>query len=231
MKKLAITVLSLLLCFSVCGCSTPDGFMKDDEIKELEENIKGTITLSFTDDNSKEQSIPMTFELYYDKAPITVTNFVKLVNDGFYNGTYCQNYNNTDNSEYLNIEPYEYELDSDTQTEILVQKEKDYYIKGEFSENGWDKNDTEHNFGTFSMIREEGFDTASAAFMISLSEEGFDSRNDNYAAFGKIISVDSKFFTYFKGFYYSLDAYDFKIESITIDNLDVDLGELLTIEK
>ena len=91
-------------------------------------------------------------ELYEDIAPITVENFEKLANEGFYDGlTFhrvipgfmiqggCPNGNGTGGP--------------------------GYEIKGEFTMNGW-KNDLKHTTGVLSMARTMMPNSAGSQFFI-----------------------------------------------------------------
>lgn len=111
-------------------------------------------------------------ELYPDIAPITVENFLKLVDSGFYNGlTFhriiagfmaqggCPLGNGTGNS-------------GET-------------IKGEFSSNGVD-NQLRHERGVLSMARSSDPDSASCQFFIMHDNAAH--LDGNYAAFGRVIA-------------------------------------------
>lgn len=123
-------------------------------------------------------------ELYPDKAPNTVANFIKLVNDGYYNGL-----------TFHRVLP-----------DILIQGgdingdgsgSTDFTIPGEFIANGYKENNLRHEAGTISMARsdysqfssallEQSFNSAGAQFFITLTNTAeFDG---SYAAFGKVIS-------------------------------------------
>jgi peptidyl-prolyl cis-trans isomerase B (cyclophilin B) len=225
MRKLALALIAIFALFSLGGCSD-SGFMKDKDIKDID-IITGTIEFSFTniDDPNVTDRYTIEFELYYKEAPITVTNFVKLVKEEFYKDTYCNKFSMAEGSEYIVADAY---IEED---EIKKQKSIDYYIKGEFKSNGWERNDIEHTYGTMSMMRPSGYDSAGFEFMICLDSEGFKGRDGEYAAFGKLKDIDSTFFSDLKRMNaISLYEYEFKVVSITIDG-DIDLGEPLTIKK
>ena len=120
-------------------------------------------------------------ELYGDEAPITVNNFVKLANEGFYNGkTFhrvmedfmiqggCPNGNGT--GDYKDADG------------------KEVNIKGEFSANGV-RNDIKHIRGTISMAR-GGYDNDSASCQFFIVQETSTnntlSLDGKYAAFGMV---------------------------------------------
>ncbi|MBQ8177357.1 MAG: peptidylprolyl isomerase [Oscillospiraceae bacterium] len=118
-------------------------------------------------ENGKEIKL----ELYPDIAPITVENFERLVNDGFYNGlTFhrvisgfmiqggCPLGNGTGNA--------------------------GTHIKGEFLANGV-VNNLKHTRGVISMARAAAPDSASCQFFIM--HEDAPHLDGNYAAFGKVV--------------------------------------------
>lgn len=121
-------------------------------------------------------------ELYGDEAPETVENFVKLANQGFYNGLTFHRI--MDNFMIQGGDPKGngtggYEVDG-----------KEQNIKGEFSANGVN-NDIKHIRGTISMAREGGNNnSASSQFFIvhQTSENNSKSLDGNYAAFGMVTS-------------------------------------------
>lgn len=110
-------------------------------------------------------------ELYPEIAPITVENFEKLVNQGFYNGlTFhrvikgfmiqggCPNGTGTGNA--------------------------GYNIKGEFSSNGFENN-LKHTRGVISMARAQDPNSASCQFFIM--HEDAPHLDGQYASFGKVV--------------------------------------------
>ena len=114
----------------------------------------------------------MELELYPEKAPITVENFVKLVNQGFYNGlTFhriikgfmiqggCPKGNGTGGP--------------------------GYGIKGEFSANGVN-NPIKHTRGVISMARAMNPDSAGSQFFIMHKDAPH--LDGQYAAFGKVVN-------------------------------------------
>lgn len=110
-------------------------------------------------------------ELFPDLAPITVNNFVKLVNNGFYNGlTFhriikgfmiqggCPKGNGTGGPGYT--------------------------IKGEFAYNGVN-NPTKHERGVISMAR--AMDPNSAGSQFFIMHKDAPHLDGQYAAFGKVV--------------------------------------------
>jgi len=139
--------------------------LKLTEPKEPEEpdpNPVATITMS--------DGAQMRFELYPDKAPNTVANFIRLANRGAYN-----------DREFFRVV-----------AGVLIQGGDPldngtggpgYTIKGEFAENGFRGNDISHLRGTISMARQSGYDTAGSQFFIM--QGSYPEYDGRYAAFGR----------------------------------------------
>ena len=109
-------------------------------------------------------------ELDADVAPITVTNFVKLAQEGFYDGL----------TFHRIIEGFMMQGGDPLGNGMGGSDEN---IKGEFSNNGVD-NDISHTRGTISMARSSAPDSASSQFFI-MHEDGTYLDGD-YAAFGVV---------------------------------------------
>ena len=109
-------------------------------------------------------------ELDADTAPITVTNFVKLAQEGFYDGLTF--WRIMDGFMMQGGDPKGNGTGGSGET-----------IKGEFSSNGV-KNDISHVRGTISMARSSDPDSASSQFFIVQSYSTF--LDGDYAAFGKV---------------------------------------------
>ena len=109
-------------------------------------------------------------ELDADVAPITVTNFMELVEEGFYNN----------NRIHRSFKDFVIQGGEDTSG---TKKE----IKGEFDANGV-SNDISHKRGVISMARAgdmtSGFDTASTQFFIVQKDSP--SLDHYYAGFGMV---------------------------------------------
>lgn len=123
-------------------------------------------------------------ELYPDAAPNTVKNFIKLINEGYYNG--------------LTFHRVEESLIQGGDTAGDGSGQTEYAINGEFSENGYD-NTLKFERGTVGLARqdytyysslnpdlvEEGYNSGYAQFFIMAKDEN--SFNGYYTAFGKVI--------------------------------------------
>lgn len=115
----------------------------------------------------------ITLELDADMAPITVTNFVNLVNEGFYDGL-----------TFHRIMDGFMVQGGDPEGTGYGGSSKN--IKGEFTLNGIE-NDISHVRGVISMARSsDSYDSASSQFFIVHEDSTF--LDGGYAAFGKVIA-------------------------------------------
>lgn len=111
-------------------------------------------------------------ELYENVAPITVKNFVNLVNDKFYDGL----------TFHRIIKGFMIQGGDPNKDGTGGSKNN---IKGEFTSNGV-KNNLKHERGVISMARSNDMNSASSQFFIM--QETNNSLDGNYAAFGKVTS-------------------------------------------
>lgn len=109
-------------------------------------------------------------ELDADTAPITVTNFVKLAQEGFYDGI----------TFWRIIDGFMIQGGDPKGNGTGGSGEN---IKGEFSSNGVE-NDISHVRGTISMARASAPDSASSQFFIVHEDSTF--LDGDYAAFGHV---------------------------------------------
>lgn len=128
----------------------------------MAENLKVTITM-------KDGGV-MKGELYPDTAPITVKNFKKLADSGFYDGLIFHRV----------IRGFMIQGGDPEGTGVGGPG---WTIKGEFSQNGV-KNDLKHERGVLSMARTQDPDSAGSQFFIM--HDTASSLDGAYAAFGKI---------------------------------------------
>lgn len=114
----------------------------------------------------------ITLELNADAAPITVTNFISLVDSGFY-----------DELTFHRIISGFMMQGGDPQGTGMGGSENT--IRGEFSKNGV-QNPISHVRGTISMARSDNYDSASSQFFITHMDHP--ELDGYYAAFGKVIA-------------------------------------------
>lgn len=165
MKKLLVFLCVMALAFSLCACGNKKEEAVDTETVQ-EDLISG---MHHVEIEVKDYGT-IALELDADTAPITVTNFINLAKDGFYDGlTFHRiiadfmiqggdpNGNGTGGAENT--------------------------IKGEFASNGVD-NSISHVRGTISMARAQDPDSGSSQFFICHKDAQF--LDGEYAAFGSV---------------------------------------------
>ena len=155
----------------------------------------------------------MTAELYPDKAPNTVKNFISLANQGYYDGLIfhrvipgfmiqggCPNGNGMGGPGYT--------------------------IHGEFAANGFKQNDLRHTTGVLSMARTMAPNSAGSQFFIMVDDAPH--LDGQYAAFGKVtegadIAIDISRVP--RNMMNDKPKKDVAIASIRVDTLGEDYGE------
>lgn len=118
-----------------------------------------------------ENGKKMTVELYPKEAPITVANFLKLVNDGFYNELIFHRV----------ISGFMIQGGAPLGTGYGGSENS---IKGEFRANGVN-NTIRHTRGVISMARSQSPNSASSQFFIMHKDAPY--LDGQYAAFGKVV--------------------------------------------
>lgn len=124
--------------------------------------------VTFTMENGKTFKA----ELYPEKAPNTVNNFLWLAGKGFYDGLIFHRV----------IAGF---MIQGGDPDGLGTGGPGYKIKGEFSANGFKKNDIPHVRGVLSMAR--AMDKNSGGSQFFVMHENADYLDGQYAAFGRVI--------------------------------------------
>lgn len=112
-----------------------------------------------------------TIELYEDKAPVSAENFLKYVDEGFFDGTV-----------FHRIVPG-FVIQGGGFTEDMSQKKNHAPIKNE-ADNG-----VKNTRGTLSMARTNDVNSATSQFFVNLKDNDFLDHtrgNFGYAVFGKV---------------------------------------------
>ncbi len=110
-------------------------------------------------------------ELYPEKAPNTVNNFIELANSGYYDGLIFHRV----------IPGFMIQGGCPDGTGMGGPG---YQIRGEFTGNGFEKNDIKHTLGVLSMARAMHPDSAGSQFFIMV--DAAPHLDGQYAAFGAI---------------------------------------------
>lgn len=220
--------LSLLLVlfmfagiFTFSGCTDSadaDNEKNDESVSEFNSEATNPVATIKVQDFGE-----MKIELYFDKAPNTVENFISLANSGFYDGlTFHRVYEG-----------------------FMIQGgcpdgdgtgDPGYSIKGEFSANGVD-NDLTHTRGVISMARSSSYDSAGSQFFIMHQDSSL--LDGQYAAFGMVVEgldvldaiAETEVTLNMSSGEMTTPVKSVIIESITVDTHGVDYAEPETLKK
>ena len=190
MKKASniITIIALILILVLIG-GVSYGYYK----KATMEVKNPIVTMEVQDFGT------IKLELYPEMAPQTVSNFVALAQNGFYDGLKFHRIvdgfmiqggdSNGDGSGSPKL--------SDLGIDVSGDDDRNYSIKGEFLSNKYTKNTLKHKEGVISMARAdytqqyssslttESYNSAGSQFFIMTADN--ESLDGSYAAFGKVI--------------------------------------------
>ena len=183
-----ITIIALILIIALIG-GISYGYYK----KATMEVKNPIVTMEVQDFGT------IKLELYPEMAPETVSNFIALAQNGFYDGLKFHRVvdkfmiqggdSNGDGTGSPKL--------SDLGIEVSEDKDRNYSIKGEFLSNGYNKNTLKHKEGVISMARAdytqqyspalatESYNSAGSQFFIMTEENS--ALDGAYAAFGKVI--------------------------------------------
>ncbi|MDR1495510.1 MAG: peptidylprolyl isomerase [Clostridiales Family XIII bacterium] len=162
---LIVGLLAAAALLSSCGQPAESGEAENKEDVQVAET-KPVVEIVMQDGGKID------IELDPSAAPITVENFLKLVNEGFYDGL-----------TFHRIIPGFMIQGGDPEGTGMGGAEET--IKGEFSSNGVD-NTISHGRGVISMARSQSPDSASSQFFITNADATF--LDGEYAAFGTVTS-------------------------------------------
>lgn len=162
MKRTLLVMLALVLLLASCSNETESSETSTGETASEHPQVRITM----------EDDAVIELELYPEIAPLTVENFIKLVEEGFYDGLI-----------FHRIIPDFMIQGGDPQGTGMGGP--GYGIKGEFSSNGVENN-LKHERGVLSMARSQDYDSAGSQFFIMHKDSPF--LDGEYAAFGKVIS-------------------------------------------
>lgn len=172
MRKWMILLMMAASLLLLYGCSKKEESSDNTEAnEETNEGNSGDLLsgLHHAEINIKDYGT-IKVELDADTAPITVTNFINLANDGFYDGL----------TFHRIISGF---MIQGGDPDGNGTGGSDHTIKGEFSSNGVE-NDIKHERGVISMARSKMPDSASSQFFIM--HQDADYLDGQYAAFGHV---------------------------------------------
>ena len=169
-KKGVILVGISAILIGLVGCTNNNNNSNQNNDSESETTIESSGELPIATIKVKDFGV-IKAELYPDKAPNTVNNFISLANSGFYDGLIFHRV----------IEGF---MNQGGDPDGIGTGGPGYSIKGEFSNNGYTKNDLKHTAGVLSMARSNDPDSAGSQFFIMAEEAPH--LDGDYAAFGKV---------------------------------------------
>lgn len=173
MKKIGYFILTMAMAvmFTACGSKNNEdassgsaGISESGEAQT--ESLSGKHHVEITVKDYGTVSV----ELDADAAPVTVTNFVKLAEEGFYDGL----------TFHRIIDGFMIQGGDPLGTGMGGSEET---IQGEFSANGVENN-LSHTRGAISMARAQAYDSASSQFFIVHEDSTF--LDGQYACFGYV---------------------------------------------
>lgn len=193
-KKILLILLGAVLVVALVGCkqTNVDNEIQSGDNDKVIENVNSgeaeqsgeTLTSGELEQSGEKEEIQnpivtmeienvgtVKIELYPDVAPITVNNFISLINKGFYNGLI-----------FHRVIPGFMAQGGDPLGNGTGGP--DYSIKGEFSINGV-TNNISHTRGVLSMARSQDNDSAGSQFFIVTTDSTY--LDGQYAAFGRVI--------------------------------------------
>ena len=188
MRKIIAIVLAMLMVLALGACDSKKDTQNNQTTATTSAGKDTTASGSEAKSNTASEEVrefaenpvvvlettygSMEIELYPDVAPITVTNFVKLVEDGFYDGL----------TFHRVMEGF---MIQGGDPKGNGTGGSDTKIKGEFAANGVENN-LSHERGVISMARSYDFDSASSQFFIMHAD--YPALDGQYAAFGRVLS-------------------------------------------
>lgn len=174
-KRILLMLTGIALVFSLVSCGYQGGAQNTATSADLiETEAYSNSPSDFTVTNTVEIKVKdygtIVVDLYGNLAPITVKNFLKLVNEKFYDGL----------TFHRIISGFMIQGGAPKSGSSEVET-----IKGEFAANGIENN-LEHKRGVISMARTNVPDSASSQFFIMHAD--YPSLNGQYASFGMVRS-------------------------------------------
>lgn len=169
MRKKMMMILSVVLGCSIllCGCGNNASQNESVQQEETETVVAEAQNVLVT----MEDGSTFTIKTAPQYAPKTCENFIKLVNDGFYNGL----------TFHRVIDNFVAQGGDPKGNGTGGSSEK---IFGEFANNGFSQNTLSHTRGVVSMARSSAPNSASSQFFICYTT--LNSLDGEYAAFGEV---------------------------------------------
>ncbi len=166
MRHLAVLLALMVIVAGCVSSNQPSTLLNNNTGDKTMQSIKEIVVLETSKGNIE-------IELNREKSPVTVENFLRYVNDGFYDGTIFHRV-----IDGFMVQGGGFTPDSS-------QKQTHEPIKLE-SNNG-----LKNEIGTIAMARTSIPDSATSQFFINVADNAFldyAPGNDGYAVFGKVVA-------------------------------------------
>ena len=197
MKRVTVVIMCVLLLVTFAAC-TGTSFMSAAKVNRAVKEFgtpQAQLTLNFNS-NSKKMKFVITYDLLLDKAPISVINFINLVeNTDFYKDAILDSYDST--YHYYTAARYSYrevtQEDGKT-TKKGYENNSGITMVGEFKSNNYSEPKSGYEqFSMFSLAmyysgKADDFNSANGALIMSTSKTDTLNAN-NYAVFARAVSV------------------------------------------
>lgn len=198
MKKV-LQIMAFVMCavllVSLTACAAPS-FMSASKTQRAVKEFgtpQAKMTLNFTTGKGEKKRYEITYDLLLDKTPVTVINFINLVNDGFYQDVMFQTYNSTYN--YYIAGAYSYrKLGEDTSARVR-ENNSGVTMIGEFKTNNFREPKGGYEpFSVFSLAMyhvntAENFNSANGTLIFSAGATNT-LNHTNYAVFARMNSIE-----------------------------------------
>lgn len=171
MKKNLVLLMGLTVALAMTACGTEENTQSQEMVQEEQGSASvGEEVVTHNLEIEIEGYGEIALELYGEVAPITVENFVKLAEEGFYDGL----------TFHRIIDGFMIQGGDPSGNGTGGSDEN---IKGEFTANGVE-NHIVHTRGVISMARSQSMDSASSQFFIMHQDSPH--LDGSYAAFGMV---------------------------------------------
>ncbi len=205
-KKILMIAMAVLLTLALCGCNTAT-FMKDGQRDKLVKEYgvpQAEMEIEY-ERNEQKVNVKITYNLLLSKTPVTVINFINLVESGYYANTVFDSRINSTTNAWIAGRYSFITAEGETEGKYYEMEGKDYSIIGEFVQNGYvlpkdaadeeneDITDGNAKFSMFSLAMyhessSSSFDSASTAFFMTIDTQTRENYK-NFAVFAEVASV------------------------------------------
>ena len=197
MKKVLVAFLMVALLFSLCACGvSSDNFMSRSQVSSLVKqypNPQAVVTLNYETSTNEKFEVKITYNLLLEQAPLAVTRFIQIANDGGYDNTLVDT---LDNSSHTYMIMGRYEQRDDKYYNVRLA---DTTFAGEFESNKYRMPKGGYtDFSLFSLAmyhdaNGESFNSANGTLILALasetSEKPITLNSANYAVFAEYESM------------------------------------------